>query len=223
MIRPDLPANSWRTRARFRFTAAAGDAIGRVDSFVRRTGAITPDSRRAREFARLGTGSLVGFPLDGLVNPHAISIGEHTMVCANCVISAGWGPDHPGLDPGTLTLGDRVLLGRGSVITAHRSVVIEDDVWTGHHVFITDMNHGYDDLSLPISQQYMAERPVKIGAGSWLGYGVAVLPGVTIGRHVVVGANAVVTGDLPDFAVAVGVPARVVADQRDVIAARSRQ
>jgi acetyltransferase-like isoleucine patch superfamily enzyme len=51
---------------------------------------------------------------------------------------------------------------------------------------------------------------VSIGAGSWLGHGTIVLPGSTIGRHVVVGAGAVVTGDLPDFTVAVGNPARVI-------------
>jgi acetyltransferase-like isoleucine patch superfamily enzyme len=51
---------------------------------------------------------------------------------------------------------------------------------------------------------------VRIGAGAWLGHGTIVLPGATIGRHVVVGAGAVVTGDLPDFCVAIGNPARVV-------------
>jgi acetyltransferase-like isoleucine patch superfamily enzyme len=51
---------------------------------------------------------------------------------------------------------------------------------------------------------------VTIGAASWLGHGAIVLPGSTIGRHVVVGAGSVVTGDLPDFCVAVGNPARVI-------------
>ena len=56
----------------------------------------------------------------------------------------------------------------------------------------------------------MPERPVSIGDGSWLGHGTVVLPGARIGRHVVVGAGSVVTGDLPDHCVAVGAPARVV-------------
>jgi len=58
--------------------------------------------------------------------------------------------------------------------------------------------------------QFAANEPVRIGAGSWLGTGVVVLPGSTIGKHVVVGAGAVVAGDLPDNSVAVGNPARVV-------------
>jgi acetyltransferase-like isoleucine patch superfamily enzyme len=51
---------------------------------------------------------------------------------------------------------------------------------------------------------------VVIGDGSWLGHGAVVLPGVTIGKHVVIGANSVVTKDIPDFSVAVGSPARVI-------------
>ena len=88
------------------------------------------------------------------------------------------------------------------------AIDIGNDVWTGHHVYITDQNHGFEDISLPISRQSMPERPVTIGDGSWLGHGTVVLPGSTIGRHVVVGANSVVNGDLPDYSVAVGSPAR---------------
>ena len=62
----------------------------------------------------------------------------------------------------------------------------------------------------PISQQSQPERPVVIGDGSWLGFGTVVLPGANIGRHVTIGANSVVTGDIPDFSVAVGAPARVI-------------
>ena len=57
-------------------------------------------------------------------------------------------------------------------------------------------------------------RPVRVGLGTWLGIGVVVLPGVTIGQGCVVGANAVVTSDLPDYAIAAGVPARVLRTMR---------
>jgi acetyltransferase-like isoleucine patch superfamily enzyme len=77
-------------------------------------------------------------------------------------------------------------------------------------VYITDQNHGYEDITIPISKQSQPERAVSIGDGSWLGHGSVVLPGVTIGRHVVIGANSVVTKDIPDFSVAVGVPAKVI-------------
>lgn len=109
-----------------------------------------------------------------------------------------------------VSIGDRCLIGRGSGIVGHFSIEIGDDVWTGHNVYITDQNHGYEDVSLPISKQSQPERAVKIGSGSWLGYGSVVLPGVTIGEHCVIGANSVVTRDVPSYSVAVGVPARVI-------------
>jgi acetyltransferase-like isoleucine patch superfamily enzyme len=109
-----------------------------------------------------------------------------------------------------VSIGDRCLIGRGSGIVGHFSIEIGNDVWTGHNVYITDQNHGYEDVERPISQQSQPERAVKIGDGSWLGYGSVVLPGVTIGKHVVVGANSVVTHDIPDYSVAVGVPAKVI-------------
>jgi acetyltransferase-like isoleucine patch superfamily enzyme len=77
-------------------------------------------------------------------------------------------------------------------------------------VYITDQNHGYENVDIPISQQTQMERAVSIGDGSWLGAGTVVLPGAQIGKHVAVGANSVVTGALPDYCVAVGVPARVI-------------
>ena len=100
---------------------------------------------------------------------------------------------------------------RGSGIVGHFEISIGNDVWTGHHVYITDQNHDYRDVTRPISQQSMPERSVTIGDGSWLGYGVVVLPGASIGKHVVIGANSVVpAGEIPDYSVAVGSPARVV-------------
>jgi acetyltransferase-like isoleucine patch superfamily enzyme len=56
----------------------------------------------------------------------------------------------------------------------------------------------------------MPERPVRIGNGSWIGHGSVVLPGATIGDHVTIGANSVVTGTIPSFTVAAGNPARVI-------------
>ncbi len=72
-----------------------------------------------------------------------------------------------------------------------------------------------DRLDLPIGRQSEPEQPVSIGAGSWLGTNAVVLPGVSIGRHVAVGAGSVVTADLPDGVVAAGVPARIIKDAPD--------
>ena len=145
-----------------------------------------------------------------IFNEQYISIGEDTLIGEGVALSAGMVPGQVCISTPVVTIGDRCLIGRGSGIVGHFSIIIGNDVWTGHHVYITDQNHGYEDITRPISQQTQPERAVVIGDGSWLGYGAVVLPGVTIGKHCVIGANSVVTSDIPDFCVAVGVPARVI-------------
>jgi acetyltransferase-like isoleucine patch superfamily enzyme len=145
-----------------------------------------------------------------IFNEQYISIGDDTLIGPGVALSAGLVPGQECISKVVVSIGDRCLIGRGSGIVGHFSIEIGNDVWTGHHVYITDQNHGYEDVTRPISQQSQPERPVVIGDGSWLGHGAVVLPGVTIGKHVVIGANSVVTKDIPDFSVAVGSPARVI-------------
>ena len=79
------------------------------------------------------------------------------------------------------------------------------------NVYIADHAHAFEDPSRPVLDQGVDDiRPIEIGDGAWLGQNVVVCPGVRIGRGAVVGANAVVRDDVPDFSLAVGVPARVV-------------
>jgi acetyltransferase-like isoleucine patch superfamily enzyme len=145
-----------------------------------------------------------------IFNEQYIHVGANTLIGPDISLSAGMIPGQQCITNPVVTIGDRCLIGRGSGIVGHFSIEIGNDVWTGHNVYITDQNHGYEDVSRPISQQSQPERAVKIGDGSWLGYGSVVLPGVTIGEHCVIGANSVVTRDVPSFSVAVGVPARVI-------------
>jgi acetyltransferase-like isoleucine patch superfamily enzyme len=78
-------------------------------------------------------------------------------------------------------------------------------------VYIADHGHAFDDRTRAVLDQGIDRvAPVEIGEGAWLGQNVVVGPGVRIGRGAVIGANAVVLDDVPDHAVAVGVPARVV-------------
>ncbi|HZJ28206.1 MAG TPA: acyltransferase [Acidimicrobiia bacterium] len=169
-----------------------------------------PDQRRARAFGHFGHGSALCFPVAALYGEGSIRIGASTVIGPYATLSAGISPGHV-LDRDTvITIGDRCLIGKGSGIVGHESIEIGDDVWTGHHVYVTDANHGYEDTSVPPSAQFAPPRPVVIGSGAWLGHGTVVLPGATIGRHVVIGAGSVVGGDIPDYSVAVGNPARVV-------------
>jgi acetyltransferase-like isoleucine patch superfamily enzyme len=177
---------------------------------VSRWGAIGPDSAAGRRFGRFGAGSIICFPANTIFNERYIHIGSGTMIGPDVTLSAGMVPGQECLSDPVVSIGDRCLIGKGSGIVGHFGIQIGHDVWTGHHVYITDQNHGYEDITRPISQQSQPERPVTIGDGSWLGFGTVVLPGAKIGRHVTIGANSVVTGDIPDYSVAVGAPARVI-------------
>jgi acetyltransferase-like isoleucine patch superfamily enzyme len=207
--RPAGPS-SWAGRVRTPLKLLAGDALQAGWDRIVDLGALGPDSRRARRFGSFGAGSVICFPATTIFNERYIHIGAHTMIGPGVALSAGMVPGQQCVSDRVVVIGDRCLIGRGSGIVGHLSVEIGDDVWTGHHVYITDQNHGYEDLAVPISKQVMPERPVRIGDGSWLGHGSIVLPGSTVGRHVVVAAGSVVTGDVPDNCVVAGIPARVV-------------
>lgn len=115
-----------------------------------------------------------------------------------------------GYHQGRFVIGDGVWIGEGCYLGAAGGLEIGTDVGVGPGTRILSSNHVEEGLEVPILHSAVAYRAVSIGAGSDLGVGCTVLPGVTIGRGVQVAAGAVVTNDLPDFAVAVGAPARVV-------------
>ena len=177
---------------------------------LEQAGEIVPGTAAGDRFGRLGRGSSIGFPSATVMNPHAIAVGEDTLVGRYVTLSVGYGPGDPSARPGTLVIGDRCVVGARCTITAHGSIRIADDVWFGQDVFVSDASHGYTDPIEPIGRQFGEHRPVEIGAGSWIGHGAVILPGARIGRHVVVAAGSVVRGEVPDHCVVAGVPARVV-------------
>ncbi len=177
---------------------------------AQRSGMITADTPVGRRFAAFGPGSVAAFPTGTVFGERWIAIGADTLIGALVSLSAGM---VPGQDLGpapVLRIGDRCVIGRGSHVVAHHSLVIGDDVFTGPYVYITDQNHGYADPDMPIGRQMPRNAAVQIGSGSWLGAGAVVLPGSRIGCHVVVAAGSVVRGPIPDRCVVAGVPARVV-------------
>jgi hypothetical protein len=115
---------------------------------------------------------------------------------------------------GTLTLGDKSVLARDVSINCYLDVEIGDSALIADGVYISDFDHNFADVTRPIKDQGIAKSRVRIDRDVWLGTKVTVCRGVLIGQGAVVGANAVVTRDLPPYAVAVGVPARVMKDRR---------
>ena len=195
--------------ARYRRRVASRAVHGLWDA-ASRAGTITADNPAGHPFRSFGMGSVIGFPTGALYGEKWIEIGTGTMIGAQVSLSAGMVPGQDLGEAPVLRIGNRCLIGRGSHIVAHYSIVIGDDVFTGPYVYITDQNHAYADPDVPIGRQWPTNTAVSIGPGSWLGAGVIVLPGAAIGCNVVVAAGSVVRGVVPDRCVVAGVPARVV-------------
>jgi acetyltransferase-like isoleucine patch superfamily enzyme len=210
VLQRPTPKPTLANLARSALKRATGELVHRAWATAVECASIGPRSRRGRTFGKFGENSVICFPPNTIFNERYIHIGSGTMIGPDVTLSAGMVPGQECISDPVVSIGDRCLIGKGSGIVGHFEISIGNDVWTGHNVYITDQNHDYRDVTKPISQQSMPERSVIIGDGSWLGYGSVVLPGARIGRHVVVGANSVVSGELPDHCVAVGSPARVI-------------
>lgn len=111
---------------------------------------------------------------------------------------------------GKLIIQDNVNIGQGAHIIASSKLVIEKNTTLSSYVFISDCHHNYEDIETNIMKQPLDVRPIHIGEGCLIGRGVAILAGASVGKHSVIGANSVVTGKIPDYSVACGIPAKVI-------------
>lgn len=115
-----------------------------------------------------------------------------------------------------IVLHDNIRLQNFSVLSAARLIEIESGVNFGPFVYIGDNNHAYEDIDIPIKNQDPEMKHVPLNAkvliksGTWIGTKVTIAGNITIGKHCVIGANSVVTKDIPDYSVAAGIPARVI-------------
>ncbi len=171
-------------------------------------------------FATPATGLVMQTPRQ-LGNPQLIHLGSDVKLGPNSVLRAldklpGSWLEHPTGEHVSQTfapelrIGDRVTATGLLQVIAHESIIIEDDVMFATNVFVCDGLHGFERGDVPYKYQGISRiAPIRIGRGSWLGQNVVVLPGVTIGECAIVGANSVVTKDVPAHSVAVGSPARV--------------
>jgi acetyltransferase-like isoleucine patch superfamily enzyme len=108
-------------------------------------------------------------------------------------------------------IGAGTFLNMGVMIASERLVEIGDHCMLANGCFVTDSSHRYDDPEQPITWQgFSSKGPTRLGDNVWLGANVVVTSGVSIGQRSVIGANSVVTGDIPPFSIAVGSPARVI-------------
>lgn len=138
-------------------------------------------------------------------NPKSIFVGKKTYI-GHCA----WLMGNMSGEKTTLDIGEYVQIGHFSHIVALNNVKLENSVLLADKVFITDCTHEYENIHVPILEQGVKIlKSVTIGEGSWLGENVCVC-GASIGKHCVIGANSVVTKDIPDYCVAAGSPAKVI-------------
>jgi maltose O-acetyltransferase len=114
--------------------------------------------------------------------------------------------------PENISIGNAVAVGPENRLWASPKarLIIEDDVLLGPGVTIVTSNYGMSDRELPLAEQTWIESDVVIGRRSWLGANVVILPGVTVGEGAVIAAGAVVTQSVPPYAIAAGIPAKVI-------------
>lgn len=144
--------------------------------------------------------------------PNGISIGEGTFIMHHTMLHVF---NFRNLPQSGITIGKNCFLGEYNVIRGQGGVTIGNDVYTGPMVKIVAVNHVYADPNRPIREQGITAQGVTIEDDVWLGAGVTVVDGVTIGRGSIIGAGAVVTGNIPPYSIAVGIPAKRIKDRRE--------
>jgi len=197
-------AAAWRRRATTRL-------VHRGWRRLQNAGAVTADRPGLLRFRGIGPGTRLAFPQGTVFGEPWIEIGACCIIGEQVTLTVGLAPAEIDYGPEpVIRIGDGVVLGRGSHVVALDPITFGDKVYCGPNVYITSTNHAYHDVNQAVGEQWPNSAPVEIGSGSWLGVNSVVLPGARLGRNVVVAANSVVRGEVPDFAVVAGTPARIV-------------
>ena len=164
-----------------------------------------------------------------LRHPHKIHIGSNVVIDDNCLIDAK-GESNRGI-----RIGDGVFVGRNSILSCKNgdielgdgtnvgfncevfsasTVTIGAGVLMAAYTYVIGGDHDFSDPSKSVLAQGRTSAGVRIGEGVWTGAGAKILDGVAIGEHAIIGAGAVVREDVEPWAIAVGIPARVVSSRK---------
>lgn len=159
------------------------------------------------KFENIGCNTIISYPLYNLRGSKQIRIGNNTQIESLAQLTV-WS------NHGKINIGNNCLFRNGIHISATDTLTIGDNVLTGANVLITDNAHGKSnvmDLELaPLKRSIYSKGKVSIGDNVWIGNNACILAGVTIGQGAVIGCNAVVTHDIPEYSIAAGVPAKVI-------------
>lgn len=166
-----------------------------------------------RQFAAAGRNVSIGEGFRAY-GPKHIRVGDDVVLSNRVVLRAAteyrWTEPPQAFSP-ELVLRRGCFINNGTEIACIGRVEIGENVLIAVNCFISDNTHAYEDPDISVKQQPMrSSGPLTVGEGTWIGANCCVVGGLAIGRHCVIGANSVVTADLPDYAIAVGAPARIV-------------
>lgn len=164
-----------------------------------------------------------------LRHPHKISIGDNVVIDDGCCLDA------KGTTNRGISIGNGVFVGRNTILSCKNGDIVLDDeanlgfnvevfsaarvrigkrVLVAAYTYLVGGDHLYDRVDVPVLHQGRTARGIEVDDNVWLGAHVVVADGAVIGRDAIVGAGAVVTGEIPPFHIAAGVPARLVRDRR---------
>ena len=132
-----------------------------------------------------------------------ISIGNRTRIFPGIRMEA--------IGTGSIEIGNNCAIEQNvHIISEGNKLAIGDGTTISANVFISNVDHEYEDISKSVMNQPLIEKETQIGEGCFIGFGASILPGTCLGNHCIVGSNAVVKGDYPDNCVIVGSPGKVV-------------
>lgn len=140
-----------------------------------------------------------------LKHPETLEFGDRVFIGAQAMIQ--------GRFDGTCRIGNHVWIGPQAYMDA-RDLILEDYVGWGPGAKALGSTHTGEPLDVPIISTTLVIKPIVIGYGADIGTNATILPGVRVGAHAIVGAGAVVTCDVPEYAIAAGVPARILRSRR---------
>lgn len=153
-------------------------------------------------FKKFGNLSYIGKPMV-LVGTKRIEVGNKVRI-------------YPGLrmevirDKGFISIEDNTSIGQNVHITSQGKLIIKKNTTILGNVFITNIDHDYQQIGEHILKQKHIVKETIIGENCFIGYGAAIQAGTKLGKQCIVGANSVVRGEFPDYCVIVGAPARIV-------------
>jgi acetyltransferase-like isoleucine patch superfamily enzyme len=127
------------------------------------------------------------------------SLGNYSLIESFSTINNG---------VGDVAIGNKTIIGIGCTVIG--PVEIGDDVMLAQNIVVSGLNHGYENIGIPPSEQKTVTKKITINDSVWIGANCVITAGVTIGKHAIIGAGSIVTKDIPNYSVSVGNPAKVV-------------